>query len=283
MAALQVGEIHALSQYSSPPFRDLDRFEKDPKLQVIKWNHYTYWRLMFNVKEKPFNDLHVRQAFAYAIHKAKIVSACCAGVPMAAPNSGPLSPAVAWAFNTAAPNYPYDPAKAEALLQEAGPKKDASGVRLRCTLDFVDYLAGDKDMWLMARDIFKKVGIEVDLKQYGAAALNDKVYNQKKFQTSWAGGGTGPDPDQLRHMFHTEGSGNPCGYSNAEVNKLLTQASQLMKPEERQPLCYKVQELVDKDCISIPIWNLVLDEVWSKDFTGGEGYSMYFADLANID
>lgn len=282
LAALEAGEIQALSMYSSPPFRDLPRLQQDPRFRVITWNHYTYWRLLFNLKERPFDDVRVRRAIAHAIDKAKIVAACYAGVPQPAPNAGPLSPAVAWAFNKNAPDYPYDPAKAEALLEEAGLKKDASGIRLRCTLDFVDYIPGDKDMWLMVRDMLRQVGIEVELKQYDPAAWNEKVYKQKQFQLAFAGGGTGPDPDNLRYMYHSTGSGNAGGYANAEVDRLLEEAAQLMKPEERVPLYYKVQELIAADLPSIPIWNIVLSEVWSKQFEGREGYSLFFADLANI-
>jgi len=281
IAALKAGEIQVLSQYSAPPFRDMATFEKDPNFTVVKWNHYTFWRLIFNMKEKPFNDVRVRQAFAYALDREKIVQACYAGIPMAAKTAGPLSPSVAWAYNKDATNYPYDPAKAEALLQQAGLKKDAAGIRLKCTLDFVDYLPGDKDMWLMARDMFAKVGIQVELKQYDATAWNDKVYNQKKFQVSWAGSG-GPDPDILRYMFETGGSGNPGSYSNTTVDKLLNQGAQLMTVEERKPIYYQIEDLIAKDACSIPIWNLTMGEVWDKNYQGREAYSMYFADFSNI-
>jgi peptide/nickel transport system substrate-binding protein len=65
----------------------------------------------------PFNDLRVRQALNYAVNRQAIVDRLLQGYgkPM-----GQFEPTGTAGYNPALPPYPYDPAKARALLKEAG-------------------------------------------------------------------------------------------------------------------------------------------------------------------
>jgi peptide/nickel transport system substrate-binding protein len=80
------------------------------------------WYVGVNVKSKPFDDVRIRQAIAYALDRERIVKQAFAsyGAASCLPWSTSL-PGVAAADAT---HYPYDPDKAKALLREAG----ASGV-----------------------------------------------------------------------------------------------------------------------------------------------------------
>ena len=69
-------------------------------------------------KEGPFANKKVRQAANYAINKQAIVNDVLEGT--AAIAAGPTPPAFAWAYNNSLQPYPYDPAKAKALIKEAG-------------------------------------------------------------------------------------------------------------------------------------------------------------------
>ena len=68
-------------------------------------------------------DLKVRQAMSYALDKATIVSTVFG--EYAFPTND-IFPENHWSHSTTVTAYPYDPAKAEALLQEAGYTKNAS-------------------------------------------------------------------------------------------------------------------------------------------------------------
>ncbi len=59
----------------------------------------------------------MRQALNYAIDKQAIIEAVFQGAGKAAKN--PIPPTM-WSYNDDVEDYPYDPAKAKALLADAG-------------------------------------------------------------------------------------------------------------------------------------------------------------------
>jgi len=76
------------------------------------------WYLVLNTKAKPFDDVRVRQAANYAINKDGLVKDILKGTATVADSVTP--PAFSWAHDDDLKPYPYDPAKAKALLAEAG-------------------------------------------------------------------------------------------------------------------------------------------------------------------
>ena len=87
----------------------------------------------FNVTDPVLKDKRVRQAIACAIDKPALIAALWRGEARPADT---LLPQGHWAAATASelPQYPHDRARAMRLLDEAGMKPDAHGVRLRFTL-----------------------------------------------------------------------------------------------------------------------------------------------------
>ena len=70
-----------------------------------------------NNMRKPFNDLRVRQALNYAMDKQAFAKVVFSGY--ADPIDSPMPPMLAFYAEAGQP-WPYDPAKAKALLAEAG-------------------------------------------------------------------------------------------------------------------------------------------------------------------
>ena len=85
------------------------------------WNK----KLMINHKITPFNDKRFRQALAYAINQQEIIDKAHRGVGSPA-SYGLLSKDHEW-YNPDTPSYKPDPAKARAILESLGYKKDAQG------------------------------------------------------------------------------------------------------------------------------------------------------------
>ncbi len=113
-AKLRAGECH-LMPYPNPA--DLDAMRKDPAINLLQQEglNIGYWA--FNTEKKPFTDKRVRQALSYAVNKKAIIDAVFLG--SGAPATNPIPP-VMWSYNQDVKDYPYDPAKAKALLAAAG-------------------------------------------------------------------------------------------------------------------------------------------------------------------
>jgi dipeptide transport system substrate-binding protein len=113
-AKIKAGECHVMP-YPNPA--DLEAMRKDPSINLMSSEglNIGYWA--FNTEKPPFTDKRVRQAMNYAVNKQAIIDAVFLGSGKAAKN--PIPP-IMWSYNDDVKDYPYDPAKAKALLAQAG-------------------------------------------------------------------------------------------------------------------------------------------------------------------
>ena len=95
----------------------MDRTAKLPGVKVVAMEPGELSELSLNITVKPLDDIRVRQAIAYAIDRKAIVAFKGAGSSREAVS---VVPSGYLGTDEKAPLYPYDPAKAKALLTEAG-------------------------------------------------------------------------------------------------------------------------------------------------------------------
>jgi peptide/nickel transport system substrate-binding protein len=148
------------------------------------------------------------------------------------------------------------------LLDEAGyPDPDGDGPLPR--LGLVLSLSTNEEMRLQATVIqqdLQQVGIELELRSYEFATFYADVLsgNFQMFTLQWVGGALA-DPDILRRVFHSE-QVPPAGfnrgyYRNADVDRLLAEASEAHSEGERKKYYSEVQKIVAEDAPYLPIWN----------------------------
>jgi glutathione transport system substrate-binding protein len=87
-----------------------------PQLEVVAAPSIVLRYLSMNTTQKPFDNVKVRQAIAYAINKEALAKVAFNGY--AAPAEGVVPPGVE--FNVKLGPWPYDVAKAKKLMAEAG-------------------------------------------------------------------------------------------------------------------------------------------------------------------
>jgi len=128
--------------------------------------------LDLNMQNPIFGDLRVRQAIHYAIDVQEIINNVTHGIGI--PAQADIAP-FSWAYNPNAPWFHYDPAKAAQLLTQAGwvPGPDGirqkNGQRLSFTLSAVTGGKSGEATEALLQQQFKKVGIEVTIKNYPAS------------------------------------------------------------------------------------------------------------------
>jgi len=76
------------------------------------------WWVTLNTTQPPFDNVLVRRAVNYAVNKDTLTLDILKGT--ATPAVGPIPPAITWAYTDQVSRYPYDPAQAQALLQQSG-------------------------------------------------------------------------------------------------------------------------------------------------------------------
>lgn len=170
------------------------------------------------------NDPHlanplVRQALNYAVDKQALVANTLGGLGQA---TATIVPANFTGYNPAVKPYPYDPAKARALLRQAG---YPNGFPLTIMVPSTHYILGPQIVQVIASEL-QQVGIAAKIKEVSFssfATLTAKRQIPGAFFGAW--GSTYPDPLQ---MFQTIVQGGTTGfswYNNPAVNTLIDKAS----------------------------------------------------------
>ena len=114
VAALMSGEVHIIQ--SVPPHM-VAALEADSRIQVKTVEGTTAYNLEMNVAKPPFDDIRVRQAINYAIDWDAIIATIYEN--NASRLASPFLPS-GFGYDPTVRPWPYDPAKARALLEEAG-------------------------------------------------------------------------------------------------------------------------------------------------------------------
>ena len=180
-SALEAGEIQ-LAAFSAVPLADLERISKVPGLKVVSkgYEGLTYQLVVeINHRRKELADLKVRQAIAHAIDKDFVVKTVFLGYAAAA--TGPVPKNDPQFYTPDVETYPFDVAKANALLDEAGYKRGADGTRFSLKLLPAPYFNETKQFGDYFRQALAAIGIDAQLVNNDAAAHQKAVYTDHAF------------------------------------------------------------------------------------------------------
>ncbi len=229
------------------------RLELKQKLALYKelGNSYTY--MGFNLKHKPFDDARVRRAINYAINKQEIIDGVYLGLGINI--ASPYKPGTRWSNSDLEP-YPYDPAKAKALLQEAGfMDSDGDGILERDGKPFSFEIVTnqnkerEKSAVLIQRRL-KEVGIDVKIRAIEWASFISRFIKTGDFDVVVLGWSLGLDPDQY-NIWHSSqqapGQFNFIGYNNPTIDKLLEQGRLELNPDKRMKIYHEFARVLLAD------------------------------------
>ncbi len=229
------------------------RPELQKKLALYKelGNSYTY--LGFNLKHKPFDDVRVRKAINYAIDKQEIIDGVYLGLGINI--ASPYKPGTRWSNPDLQP-YPYDPAKAKALLKQAGfIDTDGDGILERDGKPFEFEIVTnqnkerEKSAVLIQRRL-KEVGIDVKIRAIEWASFISRFIKTGDFDVVVLGWGLGLDPDQF-NIWHSSqnqpGQFNFINYHNPQIDKLLEQGRLELDPDKRMKIYHEFARVLLED------------------------------------
>jgi peptide/nickel transport system substrate-binding protein len=252
---LRKGTIDLVLNDLSPDIvRDL---EARGEVRVTRSPGCDYAYVGLNLRDPLLRDVRVRQALAYAIDRRAIVQHLRRGL---AEESKGILPPSSWAYEASAQEFAHDPARARALLDEAGyrdPDGDGPQPRLRLTLktsnaEFVRLQAA-----VIQQDL-KRVGIDVEVRSYEFATfLTDVIKgNAQMYTLQWVGVA---DPDMLRRVFHSA-QVPPAGwnrgfFADAGVDALIDRASKTPDRATQKALYSDAQRRIATAVPAISLWH----------------------------
>ena len=209
---------------------------------------YTY--LGYNLQLPLFQDRRVRQAITCAINKEEIVQGVLLGMGKVA--HGPYKPGT-WAYKEVVPDPGYDPARAAALLKEAGFVMGKDGILAKDgkPLSFTIMTNQGNDQRAKCVQIIqrrlKKVGIDVKVRVMEWSSFLTNFIDKGKFDAVLLGWTISQDPDQydIWHSSKTEPKElNFIHFKNPEMDRLLVEGRGTFDVEKRRACYYKIQDIL---------------------------------------
>ncbi|WP_028550137.1 ABC transporter substrate-binding protein [Paenibacillus sp. UNC451MF] len=227
-----------------------DNFDQLKALGFVNINTFTatsYVYLDFNSGGKFLKDKRVRQALYYGLDRQKFTDILYQGFGEVA--NVPVSPA-SWAYTKEVAPYPFDPQKAKQLLDEAGWKVGADGIRekdgQKLKLQYLGRKGYNIDDVLipLAKENFKDIGVAIEAEILDFNALLAK---RKKgdFDVASFTSTNFSDPYDGVKSFQTKY--NVSGYSNPKVDQLIDQGTETLDTNKRIPIYHDLYKQLKED------------------------------------
>lgn len=249
-AAHEAGEIQ-LSAFSAVPLAELPRLAKVPGLKVVRegYDGITYaLTLEINHRRAEFQNVLVRRALAHAIDQRYIVETIFKGYASLA--VGPIPASAGAFFDGSVARYPFDVAKAEALLDQAGYKRGADGTRFAVKLLPAPWFEQTRQAGDYVRQALRAVGIDATIVANDPAGHTKAVYTDHAFDLAIGSPVYRNDPAISTTILYQSGLpagvpfSNQYGYADPEVDRIIAEAQRESDPAKRVALYARFQQIV---------------------------------------
>ena len=228
-------------------------------------------------------DRRVRQALLYGLDRATISQKLFAGrQPVADTPVHPLD----WVHTDEVQHYPYEPAKAAALLDEAGwrigdggLRRNAAGEPLRLELMTT---AGNRTRELIeqvAQAQWRQLGIDIVIKNEPPRVLFAETLSKRRYTGLTLFAWISSPENVPRTTLHsdeipTEANGwsgqNYTGYRNPQVDALMDAIEVEIDRDKRAGLWHELQRIYAEDLPALPLFFRADAHVWPKWLKGVE-------------
>lgn len=257
-AQMEAGQI-LFSPYSSLAISDLQRLGRDPRFEVTTRGNEGNARtntLEFNFRNPVLADLRVRKAIAHALNIPFFIENFLGAFAKA--GTGPIPSVSADYYPAGMPQYGFDVALANRLLDEAGHRRGAGGVRFQLRLNPAPW---GEDISLFATFIqqsLSQVGIRVEIVRLDAAGFLRTVYNDHNFDLASGWHQYRSDPAVSTTVWYRSGSPvgapwtNQFGWTDPAMDQIIDNAATELDATRRRAL---YADFVRRGQEELPLWN----------------------------
>ncbi len=267
--AFEKGEIDI--DYGQTDKTWYSRITKLPHTKVVAVEPTELYTVHINESHPPLDNLKVRQAIAYAVPRDALVKYRGEEVTRAAKSVVP----VGYLGETdATPLFPYDPAKAKALLKEAG---YPNGIKLKVVQTSLGTM---RDTMEVLQGQLRKVGIDLDLQIVEHATFHAQIRKDMSDLVLYAAARY-PIADTYLSQFYDSAAtvGTPgavanfshCNVADAEIRAARTETD----PQKQLALWATAQKKIIENVCSVPVYELF--NVWAISDRVKLGYELHGA------
>ena len=266
MNQLKSGEAHLAALVPWDKYREL----KDvPALTIHRMMGNSYEHITLNQRAVPaFRDVRVRRALIHAIDRELLVKTILDG--LAPVIDGPIQP-LSWAFTDSVMKYPYDTAKARALLAEAGWRDgngdgtlEKDGKPLAFTLMTQAGFAIRESIAQAVQRQLRDVGVDVKIKLVDGTAISSLWFDGKfDAMLHWWHMPSDPEITLFFASDRTPPAGRNINFiADDSLDKLMYASDKTVTRAPRRALLVSAQQRLAELAPEIPLYNVTrLDAV----------------------
>jgi peptide/nickel transport system substrate-binding protein len=252
-AAMLSGDVDAFPNFPAP--EALPQFKNDPRFAVKIGATEGETILAMNNGRKPFDDVRVRRAIAHAIDRKALVDGIYAGQVAATPIGSHFSP-IHPAHVDLTGTYPHDPAKARALLKEAG-HPDGFSATLKLPPPTYARRGGE----ILAQQL-GAIGIKVAIEPVQFPQWLENVFRNKDYDLTVISHTEPLDIDiYSRPTYYFD-------FKNARFNEIIEKVKETPDAAQREKLYGEAQRILAEDSVNGFLFQLPKIGIWNKDLTG---------------
>lgn len=254
------------------PLDAVAAFRNNDDYEVIAEPGAIYQYLAFNLKQPQLRSPQVRQAIAHAIDRERIVKDLLLGYGEV---TNSMLPASHWAHAGNLPDYPYDPNRAKALLDEAGFRDpDGDGPQPRFALTYSTSTDAEANQQAqMIQQMLRGVGIDVTINSKEFSTFYEDIQNGRFDMFSLRRAGVS-DPDFYSVILGSDSmppEGQNRGfYTNPRIDQLLTEARSTFDQGRRKELYGEVQQILARDLPYLSLYHRSNIAIMDNELTGFE-------------
>jgi peptide/nickel transport system substrate-binding protein len=266
--ALQTGQVMFTQANDIEPF-DVPRLREQPNLVVETRGWEMFSPLMWievNHRIKPLDDKRVRQALSHAFDRKFIVDRLWFGVGR--PATGPIASTTRF-YDPSSKLQDYNPRTAQELLDAAGLKPNAQGIRLSVKHLPLPY----SEIWARLAEYMraaaKQSGIELVIESTDAAGWAQRV-GAWDYETSinyvyqYGDPTLGVERTYISSNIQKILASNTGGYSNPQVDALFATARSSGDPAVRKQAFYELQKILIEDVPVVWLMEMVWPTIYDK-------------------
>jgi peptide/nickel transport system substrate-binding protein len=256
------------------PFSQLEQLNVQPGVKAQNFPIQQTTFIILNVTKPPLNDLKVRQALNYATDKDAIIKSVFFGQGQVMNAPIPLGTYV----DKSSPGYPYDLAKAKALMAESS-VPNGFALPMIVANNNQDRI----NTAIILKDEWAKIGVTVDVQQLDSATVRAAYHGEGNFMatpSAWTNDMNDPTEIVNYAMRGGEGSGSFAywtRYNNPDLSEKITAADLEQDPVKREAAYVAIQRTYLNDAPLVFIANLGATAAWRNNVTGFliDGLSYY--------
>lgn len=265
LAMFKAGEIDVYSSYPNDYRAEIlegregsiKEMQAEGKVTVTQWEMFTYYFVGWNMRLPQLRERAVRQALAHLYPKERVIRDIYYG--LAVPHDSPVHH---WENSYAAdlPKFPYDPAAAARLLDEAGWKLNERGVRekvvdgqrreLKIRLLYPSQSPVARDTTLLYQKSAQEAGVLLEPFPREWSVM-EKMLEDKDFDAAMLGWGNSWDSDPSQ-IWHSESARSAKGsnfvsYINPDLDAVIEGLKTTFDHDKRQELWRRFQQIIVED------------------------------------